>query len=451
MTDDEQVRSLLTLAAELPDDIQLPVDGLVARGRRRRRTRAVGSVLTVVVVTAAAFTLPPIIRSLGPGRSHPISAPTPSSLFPAHPVREPAGPTAAQLSRFRWSALSPSPLGSVSQPVVAWTGKDLIELSGPAQGASSNEGAVFNPETHTWRAIAVPNIVDLNGALTVWTGRQLFVTNGHIPPHWGLGVGAPALLYDPASNTWSATDMPFQLLGGQIAATWTGRVIVVAAAVRGRVQTAAYDPATRRWRLISPVLPPNHPARYVTMLATPARLLLWSMWDRVRTFKHGFGDRAGVDVLAAGRDGTWRHVTGHWPQNEAVAAPLFTGSEILLPPATVWCGRRCSPPSGTGPGYFVNPATLTRTAIPPGPLAETEPVFVWTGRDIIAVNLYTEIGNPGHLIMREDDMALYNPAAGIWQRRPAAPGYPKLAVTPIWADRELFALAASGTLFAFHG
>jgi hypothetical protein len=450
MTDDEQVRSLLTLAAELPDDIQPPVAALVARGRRRRRARAVGSVLTVAVVTAAAFTLPPIIRSLGPGRSHPVGAPTPSYLFPAHPVREPAGPTAARLSRFRWSALSPSPLGSVSQPVVAWTGKDLIELSGPAQGASSNEGAVFNPETHTWRAIAVPNIVDLNGALTVWTGRQLFVTNGHIPPHWGLGVGAPALLYDPASNTWSATDMPFQLLGGQIAAAWTGRVIVVAAAVRGRVQTAAYDPATRRWRLISPVLPPNHPARYVTMLATSARLLLWSLWDRVRTYKHGFSDRAGVDVLAAGRDGAWRLVTGRWPQNETVAAPVYTGSEILLPPATPWCGRRCSPPSGTGPGYFVNPATLTRTAIPPGPLAEAEPAFIWTGRTIIAVDLYAQITGPGSRRIREGDMALYDPRTGHWHALPSPPGHPPLAATPLWAGRQLLLLTANGGLFSLH-
>ena len=114
------------------------------------------------------------------------------------------------------------------------------------------------------------------------------------------------------------------------------------------------------------------------------------------------------------------------------------------------------------PGYFADPATLTRTIIPAGPLGEANPAFVWTGRAIIAVNLDAAIGGRGPI--RPDDMALWDGSAGRWLRLPAPPDYPRLASTgrfipasevapsaaPIWTGTELLALTDTGHLLGFH-
>ena len=108
MTDEDQIRSLLTLAAELPDDIEAPVRPLLARGRRERKLRASLSVLSVVVIAAAAFALPPIVRALDPSQIMTAGPRVPAGLFPDHPNGPSPGPLGTQLASFRWSALPPS-------------------------------------------------------------------------------------------------------------------------------------------------------------------------------------------------------------------------------------------------------------------------------------------------------------------------------------------------------
>jgi len=109
MTDEDQIRSLLTLAAELPDDIEAPVRPLLARGRRERKLRASLSVLSVVVIAAAAFALPPIVRALDPSQIMTAGPRVPAGLFPDHPNGPSPGPLGTQLASFRWSALPPRP------------------------------------------------------------------------------------------------------------------------------------------------------------------------------------------------------------------------------------------------------------------------------------------------------------------------------------------------------
>jgi hypothetical protein len=182
MTDDHQIRALLTRAAELPEDVQPPVGRLLEAGRRLRQRIIACSVFGVVAVTAAALALPHVLR---PPR--PVAIPIAGGGgAPPHP------PTAGQLSRFHWSGLPRSPLGPRSHPILAWTDRGLFELGGTRNGVIQRDGAVFDPTTRRWHAIArIPNTIGLSDALTVWTGRadhQLFVTNGLYPP---LVSGAP--------------------------------------------------------------------------------------------------------------------------------------------------------------------------------------------------------------------------------------------------------------------
>jgi hypothetical protein len=457
MSDEQTVRGLLARAAELPEDVNPPVQRLLHQARRARaRRRAAYSVLSVIAVAVVAA-VPPLVRGLGATNPEPSRRPA-SVIFPASPQPAPSGPATAQLSRFRWSALPPSPLGRRAQPILTWTGTELIELAGPDGPADAPSGwngaaAAFTPATGSWRRIApVPDTMRLPGAFSVWTGRLLFVTNASVPPNGKAPVGSSAALYDPVTNRWTATPLPQQLADStQLAATWTGESVVVAGAQSGQVSAAALNPATGVWTLLpSPVLAARHPARYLSIVATPDRVILWSLWDRVTPTSDGFGDYAGVDVFALGRDGAWSNVTHGWPQEQNVPSPVYTGSAILVSPGQIWCGTACIPPYSAFPGYFADPATLHRTVIPQGPLGQTAPAFVWAGRAILAVDLYDQSSGPGGRSTRPGDMAGYDPGTGRWRVLPAPPGYPSPAAAPVWAGTQLLELTNAGHLLTFH-
>ncbi len=334
------------------------VAAFVAPRGRRRTPRASFSVLGVVIIAVAVFAVPAILRPLGPGQ------PSAGALFPAHPGQPESGLSASRVSRFRWSVLPSSPLGPRSAPMVAWAGRELVEVGGTAGTRAHSDGAAFDPATGVWHAIAQAlGVVGAAGLASVWTGRALFVVGGLLTRSGESVARVWAGLYDPAADRWTATALPRALDGLYLtAAVWTGRTIVVAGAdaATGRLGVADYDPAARRWRVITPSLPARHPARAVDMVVTSRRLILWSFWDRVTTFRNGFSDRAGVDFFAVGRQGSWHDVTGGWPQNEGFSNPVHAGHAILISPAWTWCGMRCSPPSGSGPG-------LLRRSRHPGP------------------------------------------------------------------------------------
>ncbi|MHB1594755.1 MAG: Kelch repeat-containing protein [Streptosporangiaceae bacterium] len=475
MSDERQLRSLLTLAAEPPDSVQAPVPDLLERARRRRTRRkreiAAGAAAGAAAVVLLAAGLPSLIGTLSSARP---SATAPSGLFPSGQRRSPSGPTFAQIARYRWSTLPPSPLGPRTSPLLTWAGSELIEIGGPGpRGTSPLAAAAYTPATGRWHAIApLPSRLGTTlwarnapPPVTVWTGSELFLTDGSwgAPPAPGVQgghplVGAPVLVYDPATNSWTHTSLPVQMyLATPLAAAWTGRDIVIAGAYSGHVHVGFYDPATGRWITADPSLPARHPARFVSLVAAGNRLLLWSWWDRTHAYHQGKTITSqtitsGVDVLALGTSGRWQVVTGNWPQHQAPIAPLtYTGSQILISASQIWCGLACSPPAASIPGYFADPVTLHRTPIPAGPLGQTEPTYIWTGRAVIAFGGAT-ISGPKGLTMRPGALAIFDPVTSRWQRLPAVPGYPYPAGgAPLWTGTQLLYLTQNGRLLTFRG
>jgi hypothetical protein len=476
MTDEQQVRSLLTLAAELPDDVQPPVGRLLDRARRRRRVRAISSVLAIVAVTAAAFTLPFVVRALSGGPAGPIGV-------GGHGGR---GPTAAQLTHFRWSSLLPSPLGPRSQPLLSWTGKELIELGGIKNHMQQTDGAAFVPATARWHRIApAPYNVGFSSGWTgrnysnvvdAWTGRDLFVTNGDFESCAGSTGGSPAMcyphagLYDPATNSWSSTKLPKQMYGLDLqSAVWTGRDVVIAGtsccatfspnaappAAHPRLGVAAYNPATNHWQMITPPLPARHLPIGVAMVATQDRVLLWSMWSRTKNISDsGYGGGSGVDVLSLDRSGRWSTIARGWPQHETVDNPSYAAGRILVRPGHLWCGLCGSPVVGFA-AQLADARTRRLWTIPSGPFAlhqfEQPPVWLWNGRSVIAA---TQVSNylrgQGQLVWITQ-MAAFDPVTWRWiTKLPVPPGQPPVAANPIWAGRQLLLITASGGLLSFH-
>jgi hypothetical protein len=364
---------------------------------------------------------------------------------PAGPARPAA---AAALVHGHWSVLAASPLGSRQGPVVAWTGQELLEIGGTEGNAAPGDGAAFDPADNRWRRIApVPGRVSTMAAASVWTGSQLFVFGGQ-PLTYKTTLGSAAGLYDPASDRWAVTaTAPFGRGLSQPAAVRAGRLVVVAGVEGSRVEVASYDPAAGKWRRQDPPLPAAHPALGIALVATADRVIIWSLWGRMQqTGPNSFTGYSGVDVraLAAGR---WRDVTGGWPQHQTVPPPLFTGRQILIPPGQIWCGA-CSHPAGGQPGFLADPGTLRITPLPRGPLDDTSPVMVWTGRAALAINPGAAISGPGGTV-RPGDMAAWDPASGAWRRLPGAPGPLQDDATPAWTGRELLAIAPDGTLLSF--
>lgn len=374
-----------------------------------------------------------------------------------------AAPSPTAISKFHWSTLASSPLGPRTQEVQAMVGGELLEVSGLVNVTSKSLGkvsaaaAAYDPATRRWHRIAsVPGVAAASAnswsPVSTLAGRELLVADGPVKA-CGNGCWTGAALYNTAANRWSALKPPRQLDGLTIeAAAWTGRQLIVAAVdnIRERLAVAAYDPATRHWQVITPVLPRNHPPRIADLVAAGGRVIFWSLWDKVIPNKNGFGEYAGVDVFAMRQLGKWRDATGSWPQEQLVTSPVFTGDSILVSPGQIWCGFGCIPPFTSFPGYFANPATLARSVIPAGPLGEVNPAFVWADDAVIAVNADSYAAGPG-ISIQADDMALWDPASRHWTRLAAPPGRPFISVTPLWTGTELLALADSGKLLAFHG
>jgi hypothetical protein len=463
VNDEQQIRELLMTAAELPYDLQPPVARLLRQGQRRRTRRTTLMATTAAVAVLAASGIPAVVHALRAAKGQPGG----TGLFGPRPAAS-TGPAAAQLARFRWSKLPPSPLGERLAPAVAWTGRELIELGGLGrQGGTlrpAHDGAAFNPATGRWHRIAGigSRNIGFGSAVTVWTGRQLFVANGlteKCPAKTAsAGCQVQAGLYNPVTNRWAETRLPAALDGLSFTGgVWTGRDVIVAGVnFRGLLAVGAYNPATGRWRMVTPTLPAGHPIQFAYMTVTSSRLILWSLWHRGREHGPGVIRRSGVDVLALSASGTWRDVTGNWPQHQTVNSQEFTGTQILVSPGQLWCGSGCDRPSSVTDGYFADPSTLARTTIPAGPIGHLGPEYVWTGRAILAVNDTTMgIGGTGgnnHITVGPGLSALFDPGTGHWQGLPHPPGYPHVGnIVPVWGGHELFLLSTGGEMLALHG
>jgi hypothetical protein len=450
MSDEQRARELLRRAAQLPDEILPPVQQLIRAGRRRRRLRSAQRTLAVGVVAALAVVIPQAIHAINAG---------PASNRPGRPVTRPpvmpSGPTGAQMAKFRWSKLPPSPLGPRQQAILTPAGRYLIELGGMRDGNSVNDGAALDLLTSRWHKIAaVDGNVGFDQAVTVWTGRYLFVTNGQEESCLAGKPVAPCLpdagLYDPVTNRWTLTQLPRVMEGlDPVSVTWTGRVVVLAGldAHHGRLAVAAYDPATGRWQVITPRLPVGHPPTWVYLTEAGGRVILWSGW----LGSNPHADVAGVDVLAfndAGPNpvGAWRTVTVNWPQAQTFSAAIFTGRSLLITPGSQWCSI-CATDYHIYRAYFVNPVTLGRTAtVPYDTVGSSGPDYIWAGRTVIGIHFGR--GNPVPYLLRH--LGDYDPGTGKWRALPPAPGRAQPDVLPVWTGRELVVVTEQGTTLALH-
>jgi hypothetical protein len=158
----------------------------------------------------------------------------------------------------RWTILPPAPLSTRENPTIVWTGRELIVWGGLTSDQQTkpdrNEGAAYDPDTNSWRALPSSGLPPMELAAAAWTGNELIVLGTAAAGQSGPDVGAA---YDPTTNQWrpiAATPMSQR---EQMSSTWTGHELIVWGGIsfagsRGTLADgAAYDPTTNTWRMLA--------------------------------------------------------------------------------------------------------------------------------------------------------------------------------------------------------
>jgi hypothetical protein len=201
----------------------------------------------------------------------------------------------------------------------------------------------------TWRAIAQPALSPREDAPSIWTGTEWLVFGGR----QGNAALADGAAYDPATDRWRPLTPPISMHPGAIA-VWTGHVVAVLAKQGGWI----YDPTADTWT--------DLPLQDTTGQVVFASAAVWTGHDVVVI---GYGDD--LETLTARTldpdTRTWGQVTTTPASHAGIAGALWDGKrvQVWLPDGSGWgfdpAGRQWS----QLPGLVVpdrNPETSTSIA-----------------------------------------------------------------------------------------
>ncbi len=156
----------------------------------------------------------------------------------------------------RWRALPAAPIiGRIGAGVV-WTGKEMLVWGGLSRAVATgielvHDGAAYDPAAKSWRTIApAPDgVVGLAGEGSAWTGEEAVFWAGNSPD--GPAAGA---VYNPDTDTWRALPAGPLTIREGYASAWTGSELVIMGGHSGRSfadpVAAAVDPRTGSWRTL---------------------------------------------------------------------------------------------------------------------------------------------------------------------------------------------------------
>ena len=177
-----------------------------------------------------------------------------------------------------WRALPAAPLSGRRTDGV-WTGTEMIIVGGQAHGESFfADAAAYNPTTGSWRKLPPMPSPRFDTTLA-WTGSEVVAVGGD--RSFGSVPYADALAYNLATNRWRHLP-PMEVGRTSHTAVWTGHHLIVWG---GRTRTVTgtnfnapphglvYDPATDVWSAL-----PKAPARGRTgaiAVWTGSSLIVW--------------------------------------------------------------------------------------------------------------------------------------------------------------------------------
>jgi hypothetical protein len=235
---------------------------------------------------------------------------------------EAAPPPAPAAEPVDWTGLEagwtefPAPPYSAACAVSVWTGRELLYWGGDDschEGTPRDEGASFDPVTHTWHALPRAPIDGRSSPAAVWTGEELLVWGG-----WSGGVRNDGAAYRPAADEWQVLAPGPLNPNVPTAAVWTGEEMLVWDGPDG----AAYEPESETWRELA--------------LSPFAMDRAHAVWTGREMIVYGMAldrDNQGPDSEAAGlaydpAEDSWREIApfGLSPNSSMV---VWTGREMV--------------------------------------------------------------------------------------------------------------------------
>lgn len=284
-----------------------------------------------------------------------------------------------------------------------------VARGGDSWSATATQGAPSGRELHT--------AVWAGSKMIVWGGTPGFTIN--ILARTETGESGPfntGGLYDPVSNTWSATSTNSAPVGRyDHTAVWTGTKMIVWGGVTGTSAVndgGAYDPESNSWAAISTMNAPT--PRYLhTAIWTGSKMIVWGGWTRVQGAAPGIqpeGSPAGAGAVRTG--GIYDPVANSWtpistfnapsPRGEHVA--VWTGSKMI-----VWGGDDGTS-NDLNDGGIYDPATdsWTPTSLTHAPSARDYHAAVWTGSRLIVWGGY------GNATAETNTGGVFDPDSNTW-------------------------------------
>ena len=135
-----------------------------------------------------------------------------------------------------------------------WTGDELVFIAhDDGSGSRAPQRMVasaLDPEARTWRELPAPPLDVRSQPLVAWSGSEVIVGGGHAFSDTGMqGTYVDAAAFDPVTDTWRAlpdAPAPFQGSDRYVDVAVDGRVIAFDTANQGG-RVLVLDPATGRW------------------------------------------------------------------------------------------------------------------------------------------------------------------------------------------------------------
>jgi hypothetical protein len=252
-----------------------------------------------------------------------------------------------------------------------------------------------------WSELPAPPEVR-SGAATAWTGSQLLVWGGY---EW-VGTGdedpdATGFAFDAASRRW--TVLPASPLRGRADAAfaWTGRELLIWGGWDGGFRAdpyfgdgAAFDPASRTWRMLPPA---PIEARTAFSTWTGRELLVWGSTDRSTRRRDGAAYDPSTD--------TWRPIA-EGPVDITDGSAVWTGEEMIVLGAALDGNNHADTPTAIAAAY--DPEADAWRELPPSDLSPQAMTASWLGGELIAWDY-------------DQASASYDPATDSWEALPRVP------------------------------
>jgi hypothetical protein len=225
-----------------------------------------------------------------------------------------------------WSSLGAQPYATIGA-VSVWTGRELFYWAGEANFGETLRagGGLFDPRARTWSLEASgPLDAPRISAGAVWTGSDVFVWGGWGEPERPWGGGA---LFEPASGKWRKLP-PAPLTARQpVATVWTGAEVIVwgdasRSGLVGKREGAAYDPAANRWRELPPA-----------PLALNKASAVWTGKEMIvlgaRLDENNSSDSEQAQGIAYDPDADAWRVIRSFPLSPQASSVAWTGKELI--------------------------------------------------------------------------------------------------------------------------